>query len=466
MKNLYTNQQWVLLATSLSYVIVILDTSIVNVALSSIALSLNSTVSGLQWVVNAYTLTFAALLLSGGSLGDKLGAKNIYLGGLLLFAIASLICGFSSTLTVLILARVLQGIGASLLVPASLSLINEAFPQSHQRAKAIAVWAGCGGLAMAAGPLFGGIVIQLLGWRSIFLLNVPVALLGMVMTMWVTAPPPMQQKRSMDLAGQLWVIIALSTSMAVLIQVSQLGWQNNWIRFGMLIALVSWGGFIRAEQAHKDPMLPLTLFRLPLFSASVVVSLMSGLVFYGMFFLLSLYFQQVRGWSPFNSGMAFLPLTVMVTTGSFISGKLNKIFGPLWLISGCCILYVVGFIGLFNLSNNVPYWSIALFFPALGLAAGIITPVATASLLSNVKQEQAGVGAGVLNAGRQTGAALGVAIFGGLMSAFQPLSEGITIAVIVGIALSLLGGVFWAAMLIGARRKVKLKWHTKVVPPE
>lgn len=453
MKNLSPRQRRVLLATSLSYIIVILDTSIVNVALSSISLSLHSTITGLQWTVNAYTLTFAALLLSGGALGDKLGAKNVYVAGLLLFAVASLLCGLSSTLPELIVARVLQGVGASLLVPSSLSLINEAFPQAHQRAKAIAVWAGCGGLAMAAGPLLEGIIIQFLGWRSIFLLNVPVAFAGAVLAMRIAAPPAVKLKRALDLAGQLWVIIALSSSMAVLIQVPQLGWQDDGIRIGALVALISWTGFILTERAHAHPMLPLALFRLPLFSASVVVSLISALVFYGLFFLLSMYFQQIRGWSPFDSGMAFLPLTVMVTAGSFISGKLNKIFGPLWLIAGCCILYAAGFAGLFGLGGNVPYWRIALFFPALGLAAGIITPVATAALMSKVTQEQAGIGAGVLNASRQTGSAIGVAVFGGLMSAFHSPSDGVYLAVLVGITLSLFGGVFWAAMLMAARRR-------------
>lgn len=443
MKTLTLLQRRVLAATSLSYIIVILDTSIVNVALTSVAQSFNSSLTGLQWIINAYTLTFAALLLSGGSLGDKFGAKNIYLTGLLLFAVASLLCGLSSTLNVLVFARVLQGMGAAFLVPSSLSLINQAFPLSHQRAKAIALWAGAGGLAMAAGPMFGGIIIQLLGWRSIFLLNVPVAVLGIMLTLRIPAPPTSPQKKVFDLAGQLWGIIALSTTMAVLIQVSRLGWQDNWIRAGAVIAGVSWCCFLLTERAHKNPMLPLTLFRIPLFSACVVVSLMSGWVFYGLFFLLSLYFQQIRGWSPFESGMAFLPLTVLVTLGSFISGRLNKTFGSFWLVTLCCGLYAVGFTGLYALSNHVSYWRIALFFPALGLAAGIITPVATASLMNSVTQQQAGIGAGILNASRQTGSALGVAVFGGLMSAFQPVSLGISYAVLTGITLSLLGGVFW-----------------------
>lgn len=207
---------------------------------------------------------------------------------------------------------------------------------------------------MAASPIIGGIMIQLLSWRSIFLLNVPVAILAIVLVIRIIAPPDVQHKRALDLSGQCWVIVALSTTIALLIHLPQLGWQDEKSRLGMVIAFVSWVGFILTERAHKNPMLPLALFRTPPFSASVVVSLLSGLVFYGLFFLLSIYFQQMCGWSPFDTGMAFLPLTVLVTAGSFLSGKLNKKVGPFWLITGCCILYAVGFSGLFDLGEDVP----------------------------------------------------------------------------------------------------------------
>ncbi|KGA41013.1 MFS transporter [Pectobacterium odoriferum] len=447
MNNTSSAKKWLLSATSISYIIVILDTSIVNVALAPLAAALHSTISGLQWVVSSYTITFASLLLSGGALGDKLGAKNVYLTGLLLFGFASAGCGFSSTLSTMIFSRILQGIGAALLVPASLALINSEFPQSQERAKAIGIWAGCGGIAMAAGPLFGGLLIQLLGWRSIFLVNVPIVLLGIVLATRIPAIKISANERTMDIAGQLFAIIALGLSIAVLIEGGHRGWCDPWICGGVLVAAMAWGLFIFTERTISQPMLPMKLFRLADFSASVTVSLISGLVFYGLFFLLSLYFETVRGWSSLDAGLAFLPLTLLVTLGSFSAGKLNRLFGPLWLIAGCCGLYVAGFTGLLILRENAPYWRVAVCFPALGLAAGVITPVATAAVMGSIVKEQAGIVAGVLNASRQTGAALGVAIFGGLLSAVKPLAAGIYVAVCLGIAFSMLGGLLWIIIL-------------------
>ncbi|MDP8612684.1 MFS transporter [Serratia marcescens] len=447
MNNISSAQKWLLTATSISYIIVILDTSIVNVALAPLAAALHSTISGLQWVVSSYTVTFASLLLSGGALGDKLGPKNGYLTGLLLFALASAGCGFSSTLSTMIFSRILQGIGAALLVPASLALINSEFPQLHERAKAIGIWAGCGGIAMAAGPLFGGLLIQLLGWRSIFLVNVPIALLGIALATRIPVIKISANKRTMDIAGQLFAIIALSSSIAVLIEGGHRGWLDPWICGGVLGAVMSWGLLIFTERTISQPMLPMKLFRLADFSASVIVSLISGLVFYGLFFLLSLYFETVRGWSSLDAGLAFLPLTLLVTLGSFSAGKLNRLFGPFWLITGCCGLYIAGFAGLLILKENAPYWRVAVCFPALGLAAGVITPVATAAVMASIAKEQAGIVAGVLNASRQTGSALGVAIFGGLLSAVKPLAAGIYFAVCLGIAFSILGGLLWIVIL-------------------
>jgi len=446
--NAITAQKGLVAATCLSYVIVILDTSIVNVGLAPLASTLQTTVSGLQWVVNAYTLTFASLLLGGGSLGDKFGAKKTYLIGLLLFAAASAGCGLSSTLPALIFGRILQGVGASLLVPSSLALINNAFSNTHGRAKAIGVWAGCGGIAMAAGPLLGGVLIHFFGWRSIFLLNVPIALLAALLAVRIPAPASPTHRKPIDLSGQLLAIISLATSIAVLIEVAPRGWHDPLIQLGTAVALGACGLFVMVERRCKQPMLPMNLFRLAEFSASALVSLISGLVFYGLFFLLSLYFQQVRGWTPLDTGLAFLPLTLLVTLGSFSAGKINRLIGPLWLIAGCCGLYAAGFAGLLFMGENAPYWRIALCFPALGLAAGVITPVATASLMGSIKKDRAGIAAGVLNASRQTGSALGVAIFGSLMMSIQSFTTGLHLALCVAIALSVLAGVLWTAILL------------------
>lgn len=437
-------QRQVLIATSISYVVVILDTSIVNVALHPISQTFGSDITGLQWVINAYTLTFASLLLTGGLLGDRFGAKKIYGVGLGLFALASVFCGLANELPELVGARVLQGIGAALLVPCSLMLINNAYPKTAERAGAIGVWAGCGGIAMAAGPLVGGVLIELFGWRSIFLINVPIALIGVWLTSRIPYSAPLAPNRHLDITGQVAAIIALATSVAVLIEGSKLGWDSQWVYAGVFVACIAWCVLLVTESRHKDPMLPLHYFRNPVFSGATVLSLVSALVFYGLFFLLSLYFQTDRGWSPLATGLAFLPLTAMVTLGSFTCGRLTRAYGPRAVLFAGFGLYTLGFIGLLALASEAPYWRIALCYPAVGFGAGIITPAATAVLMSVVDRAKAGVAAGTLNASRQSGSAFGVAIFGALLTSVHPLNDAIYVAVSVAIGLSL------AAMMLSA----------------
>lgn len=440
-------QRQVLIATSLSYVVVILDTSIVNVALESISTTFGSDITGLQWVINAYTLTFASLLLTGGLLGDRFGAKKIYALGLGLFALASALCGLATDLPELVGARVLQGLGAALLVPCSLMLINSAYPQSHQRASAIGVWAGCGGIAMAAGPLVGGVLIELFGWRSIFLINVPIALIGVWLTSRIPHAAPLAPNRHLDVTGQIAAIIALGSSVAVLIEGARLGWNSEWVYAGVFVACIAWCVFLVTESRHKDPMLPLQYFRNLTFSGATFLSMASALVFYGLFFLLNLYFQTHRGWSPLETGLAFLPLTAMVTLGSFTCGRLTRAYGPRAVLVAGFGLYTLGFIGLFALAGDAPYWRIALCYPAVGFGAGIITPAATAVLMSVVDRAKAGVAAGTLNASRQSGSAFGVAIFGALLTSVQPLDDAIEVAVGVAIGLSLLAMLLCLLML-------------------
>lgn len=446
-------QARVLLATSLSYVIVILDTSIVNVALEPISASFQTGVSGLQWVVNAYTLTFACLLLTGGTLGDRMGAKRIYLAGLLVFSAASALCGLAPTLMVLVIARVLQGIGAAMLVPCSLTLINGAYTNTDERASAIGKWAGFGGIAMAAGPLVGGVLIHLLGWRSIFLVNVPLALLGAWLTTRIRSEEvAIHSTRHLDGAGQMLAIVALASSVAVLIESAELGWSSRWIAAGVLGSTVAWALFVVTEAKSREPMLPLRFFKSAVFSAAALVSMISALVFYGLFFLLSLYFQTIRGWGALQTGLAFLPLTVFVTIGSFLSGALGKRYGSLRLVAGGFLLYAIGFLGLYAVTDNGPYWRVALCFPAMGFGAGVITPAATASLMNIIDRSRAGIAAGVLNASRQAGSAFGVAIFGALLAGVGAAKEGISLAISIAIGLSLLAALCWIAALA---------WHAR-----
>ncbi|PGH39186.1 MAG: MFS transporter [Candidatus Nephrothrix sp. EaCA] len=463
MKSSSLLQQRVLAATGISYIVVILDASIVNVALERISNALHTHISGLQWVVNAYTLTFACLLLSGGTLGDRWGARNIYLAGLVLFTAASALCGLAPDLPILTLARVLQGAGAALLVPCSLTLINHTYPDPRERAVAFGVWASCGGAAMAAGPLVGGLLINMLGWRSIFLANVPIGLLGVWLTWRVARDQSETPVRPFDLGGQLSLILALGALIAVLIEGPALGWLSLPILIGMAAGIASGGLFLILESRQEQPMLPLSLFKSGLFSGSVVVTLTSALIFYGLVFVLSLYFQEVRNYSALQTGLSFLPLTAMVTFGSMISGRLVKKYGPRWPVAAALGLYALGFFGLLPVAAASPYWMIALPLPVIGLAAGLITPAATAALMGTVEKGRAGTAAGVQNSSRQTGASVGVAIFGALSAAIRPFDVGMNAAMWSAAIISLVSLLIWQRATVAINRQANPQPKIKAV---
>jgi len=442
-------QRRVLAATSVSYIVVILDTSIVNVALERIAHSLATDIAGLQWIVNAYTLTFASLLLTGGALGDRWGARNTYFAGLLVFTMASALCGFASDLTVLTAARVLQGVGAALLV--------HAWSEPGERARAIGIWVGAGGAALAAGPLVGGVLIHLFGWRSIFLANVPIGLAGAWLTSRITRDQQTMTTRPLDLAGQMTAIVALGSLIGVLIEGGGIGWRSLPIVAGGAVCVAAWIVFIAIETRRAQPMLPLSFFADRVFVSSAIAAMTTALTSFGIIFVLSLYFQQVRGYSPLWTGLAFLPLTVVVTGGNMISGRLVKAHGARWPVLVGLLLQAAGFAGLLLSSPTSPYWLVALPMPAIGLGGGFITPAATASLMSTVEKSRAGMAAGVLNSARQTGAALGVAIFGTLLAAHESFDVGMRAVLWTATAMSLAAALVWWRVVFTTRRQMQAR---------
>jgi DHA2 family methylenomycin A resistance protein-like MFS transporter len=433
----------VLAATSVSYFIVILDTSIVNVALERISTALAIPIAGLQWVTNAYTLVFAALLLTGGTLGDRLGARNVYLAGVAVFTTASMLCGLAVNLPMLVAARALQGLGAAMLVPCSLKLINQACPSAEARARAIGLWVGCGGVAMAAGPIFGGALIRLLDWRSIFFVNVPVGLAGIVMTCRVARDAPSGPARPFDPAGQLAAIVALAGLIGVLIEGGALHWRSPMLLAGSAATVCAWAAFLTIEARNPDAMLPLSLFRSGVFSGSAFVSMASAFVFYGLLFVASLYYQRVRAYSPLATGMALLPMTAMVAGGGLLSNRLAKLGGPRVAMCVAFGLYAAGALALVALVAGAPNWvAIAPLF-AIGLAAGYVTPAATAPALATVEHRHAGVAAGVLNSARQSGSALGVAVFGSVIGASLPFVAAMRLVLGGAAAMALLAALVW-----------------------
>jgi MFS transporter, DHA2 family, methylenomycin A resistance protein len=444
-----SNQQHrVLLATSVSYVIVVLDTSIVNVALDSISRTLSADIAGLQWVMNAYTLAFASLLLTGGTLGDRYGARNIYLVGLAIFTLASAICGLASNLPILVMARGLQGLGAAMLVPCSLKLINAAFENPEQRARAIGTWIGCGGIAIASGPLIGGVLIHWLGWRAIFYVNVPIAVAGIWMTWRITRDSILVPCRHFDVAGQASAIVALAAFIGVLIEGRIFGWTSPPILAAVLIACVASLTFITVEARTSSPMLPLSLFSGRLFTASTAASLASAFVFYGLLFVISLAYQQVRAYSPLWTGLALLPMTALVAVGSVISSSVVKFTGMRWSICSAFGIYAAGAITLLlSASPTSPYWFAVAPMLAIGFVSGFVSPAVTAPAIGTVKRDRAGVAAGVLNSARQTGAALSVAICGTLVATSPSAEIGMRAALLVAAAVSIVTALCWVMAL-------------------
>jgi len=405
-------------ATSFGFVVVQLDVTIVNVALPAIASDLHAEVASLQWVVDAYTLAFAVLLLSAGALADRIGARRIYLAGFALFALASALCGLAVGATMLIVARGLQGIGAAMMVPSSLTLLNRI--TEHEpglRAKAVGLWTAAGGVSIAAGPILGALLIGIAGWRSIFLVNLPLCGLGAWLALR-TLPSSARGPRGerLDPAGQVLAIVALTAFTGGVIEVHRLGLGHPAIIAAFVVAIVSGLVFCRVESRVRSPMLPLDLFRLPNFGAATVFGILVNLTYYGVLFTLSIYLQRAHGYSALQAGIAYLPLTGMFIVSNVASGHAVARFGPrLPMICGALVA-ACGYALLIPLDVASSYWAMLPAFALIPTGMGFAVPAMTTAILASVEKTQAGTASAVLNAARQAGGTVGVAAFGALVA--------------------------------------------------
>jgi MFS transporter, DHA2 family, methylenomycin A resistance protein len=432
------NQRITLLATSISFVLVILDTSIVNVALESISEGLATDVTGLQWIATAYIVAFASLLLSGGALGDIFGARKIYMVGLGLFTAASLISGCAPSMSALIAGRILQGVGAALLVPCALSLLTHAYPDNTARAKAIASWASWGGAAQVLGPLVGGLLLAVFDWRSIFLVNVPICLIGMWLTLRIDSHISDHGSRRLDLPGQLCAALAMILLNAALIEGAIVGWDNSWILAALMLSALSALSFVIIEHKSISPILPLSLFSNPVFSWICFTVLISSATFFGMLFVLSLYFLQGAGYTPLQTGLAMLPFSLLATAGNLASARLVHRISPLSQMLVGSVLRLIGFAGLAFLGAEIFYPLIALELILLGFGSGLGNPMTISVLMSTVDKKHAGVAAGISRATGQLGSAVGVAIFGAFLADTHHIAEGTRLAASISTALAAL----------------------------
>ncbi|MGL4966007.1 MAG: MFS transporter [Inquilinus sp.] len=430
-----------LAALSLGVVVVQVDVTVVNVALDQIQGLMQGGVAALQWVVNGYTLAFASLLLTGGALGDRFGARRLYLAGFALFTLASLACGLAPTGTVLIAARVAQGLGGALLMPCSLALVAHAYHDPGERMRAIGVWAGAGGMAMVAGPVVGGVLVALFGWRSIFLINLPIGVIGLWLTLRFTTETEGRHNRALDLPGQILAIVALVALTGSIIEGEPLGWTHPAVLGGAALFLLAGIGFLLVESRSAAPMMPLGLFRHPVFSAVSLIGFLLNAGYYGATFLLSLYFQGPLGLSPLLTGLAFVPMTGLIAVINVFAGRIAARHGArLPMVSGLCVA-VAGFAGLaLALTPATDYGGLWWTLLLIGCGTALTVPPMTAALLATVDRARSGIASGVLNSLRQTGGAIGVAVLGAIGGGGMSV-EGMRLA------MGLSGGVLVFALL-------------------
>ncbi|WP_298239787.1 MFS transporter [uncultured Bradyrhizobium sp.] len=433
-----------LAAMSLGYGVVQLDVTIVNTALDAMGKTLGGGVAELQWVVSAYTIAFAAFILTSGALGDRIGAKRVFMAGFAIFTAASLACALSPNAVVLIGARLVQGLAAAILVPNSLALLNHAYPDDRARGRAVAVWAAGASLALTAGPFVGGALITLVGWRAIFLVNLPIGLAGLWLTWRYASETTRARSREIDLPGQLAAIGALGALAGAIIEGGALGWDHPFVIAAFAGAVVLGALFVWRERRAAQPMLPLSLFGHRLFALTSLVGLLVNIAIYGLIFVLSLYFQRINGLSAWWTGLAFVPMMGAVLPVNLLAPRLAERIGPCpTIVAGACIS-ALGCLGLLWIAPDTRYWMICAQLIAISSGLGLLVPPLTSTLLGSVDKARSGIAAGVLNATRQTGSVLGVALFGSLVAAEGAFMTGFHLSLIVSATVLLL-----AAIVIG-----------------
>lgn len=397
-----------LTAALLGFALICLDASVVNVALPAIGSSFDAGMSGLQWVVDAYTLPFAALMLSTGAFADRTGASRAFALGTTVFTLASAACGLAPNLPSLIGARVVQGAAAAVVLPASLALVRQAYPEPKRRARAVAAWAAGGSVAVALGPVAGGLLTTAWDWRGIFFVNLPLG--ALIVGLLVRAPRSERRPSPLDLPGQATAVVALTGLTFAVIEGGTAGWAA--LAVAALAAVV----FFRVETRSQHPVVPLGLFRNRTVAVAVAAGSAVSVAFYSVVFVFSLFFQQVQGLSALRAGLAFLPMTGLIAVTNVVAGKLAGRYGPRLPMLVGQALAVAGLLVLLYVDAGTSSVLAAALLVPLALGCALTVPPLTAAMMDTVPAERAGLAAGVLNSARQVAGGLGIAVFGTLVS--------------------------------------------------
>ncbi|MEV6547026.1 MFS transporter [Streptomyces sp. NPDC051665] len=427
-----------LTAAVLGFFVITLDALIVNVTLPAIRDDLGGGITGLQWVLDGYTLMFAALLLSAGAISDRAGAHRAFGTGMAVFVGASAAGGLAPTLALLIAARLVQGAGAAMMLPSSLTLIREAFPDPVRRGRAIAVWTVAGSVAAAAGPVAGG-VLSLVSWRMIFFINLPIGLAALLLL--ARAPRSLRRPAPLDWTGQVSAVLAMGGLTFAVIEAGADGFGAPRVLAAFAIAVPALAVFLAAQIRGRHPMVPPDLFR----TRAVLIASGNGFAFMaglgGTVFLYSLYLQQERGLSALAAGLVFLPMTVLSAFLGVPTARLTERFGPKMPIIGGLSLMSVGLVVLAALPASAPVWLMALVMIPVGICGPLAMQPTTGLLLESVPAHRSGVAGGVFNTSRQVGGALAVAVFGALLANQSNPLEGLRAGLLIAAALTLTAAV-------------------------
>jgi EmrB/QacA subfamily drug resistance transporter len=394
-----------------------LDNLVVNVALPTIQRKLGAGVSGLQWIIDAYTLTFASFMLTGGALGDLYGRKRFFMAGLGLFTLGSLLCGLSGSTSELIGFRAVQGLGAAMLLPGSLSIITATF-HGRERGAAIGIWAAMSGLAIAIGPVVGGYLVEHVSWESIFFINVPIGAIGITLTYLVVRESrDMTKSRRLDPPGLVTGTAGLFFLVYALIEGNGRGWTDPFILGAFALSAVLLATFFYVESHREFPMLPLSFFRIPTFAASNVVAAAIFFAMFGSVFFLALYLQNVRGYSPVQAGLRLFAFSLAILFIAPVAGRLSDRFGSRWFMTAGPLLAATGMAMLLRTEVDSSYLGVLL--PAfLVLASGMAMTMSpmTAAVMASVPMAKAGVASAATNTSREIGGVFGIALLGAIVT--------------------------------------------------
>ncbi|MEU7060675.1 MFS transporter [Streptomyces sp. NPDC046197] len=421
-----------LLAVCAGYFMVILDVTIINVAVPVVGRDLSASLTGIQWITDGYTLVFAGFLMTGGALGDRLGNRRVFCWGVVVFTAASAACAFAPSAPFLVAARLVEGLGAAFIVPGSLALLQQAYPAPAARSRAFGLWGSMAGIAASAGPLLGGLLVSTVGWRWVFLINLPVGAACLALTLRHVAPSPRHTARAVDWPAQCAVVAAVALLTAALNEAGRRGWSDPAVLAGIGLAALAAVAFAVREWLARSPALPLRLLRSRAMSGGAVIGLLFNFGFYGMVFTASLDFQHQRGFSALATGAALFPAVAMTMFASVLSGRLSRRTGDRPLVVFGMLLAASGLAGWAAAGADPAYPLLVAPMMAAGFGTSFALTGSTATVMGAAPPTYPGVASALFNTTRQIGSATGVALGGSLLATGGDYGAGLRISMAIG----------------------------------